>query len=300
MPSSYDQLHDQYWQTSTPKAGTRYERLVAFVFKALNSKSQVVHDIKLIGASNVKHQIDVTITDGQSRKRILVECKDFDVSSNKVGLSIIRDFSAVVDDTKPDEAIVITCFGFTEDAQKFAKHKGIKLAVLREFLSPDWDGRVKRICVTMHIMHITEPKVSLRLSDQTHIEKLQHDMAKEGMSGLGIWKGQPVYLNLNDERIQINEFVERKSNGHPRDIPGPVTLDVPLSGSTIEVNSCGGIPIEAMILEFEVVHADEYFEVSSNKIARLLIEGFDGKDIIIFEEDLKRLTIDENTGEVNV
>lgn len=300
MPSSYDQLHDQYWQTATPKAGTRYERLVAFVFKALNTNRQVVHDIKLIGASDVKHQIDVTITDGQARKRILVECKDFDVSSDKVGLSIIRDFSAVVDDIKPDEAIVITCVGFTQDAQKFAKHKGIKLAVLREFQSSDWDGRIKRICVTMHIMHISEPKVSLKLSDQAHIDKLQRDMAKEGMSGLGIWKGQPIYLNLNAERIQINEFVERKSNEYPRDVPGPVTLEIPLSGNTIEVGSHGGIPIEAMILQFEVLHADEYFEVASNKIARLILEGFEGKDIIVYEEDLKRLSIDESTGEVNV
>ncbi len=299
MPSSYDQLHDQYWQTPTTKAGTRYERLVAFVYKALNKKSRVVHDIKLIGASDVKHQIDVTITDGQARKRILVECKDFDVSSNKVGLSIIRDFSAVVDDANPDEAIVITCVGFTQEAQKFAKYKGIKLAVLREIQSSDWDGRVKRICVTMHIMHITEPEVFFMLSDQTHRDKLQHDMAKEGMSGLGIWKGQPIYLNLNNERIQINEFIERKSNEYPRDTPGPVKLDIPLSGNTIEVNSCGGIPIEAMILEFEVTRTEEYFNVASNKIARLLLEGFDGKDIIIFEEDLKRLSIDENTGEVN-
>lgn len=168
--------------------------MVAFVFKALNTKRQVVHDIKLIGASDVKHQIDVTITEGQARKRILVECKDFDVSSNKVGLSIIRDFSAVVDDIKPDEAIVITCVGFTQEAQKFSKHKGIKLAVLREFQFSDWDGRIKRIRGTMQIMHISEPRVFLKMSDQAHIDTLQHDMAKEGMSGLGIWKGQPIYL----------------------------------------------------------------------------------------------------------
>lgn len=300
MPSSYDQLHDQYWQTSTPKAGTRYERLVAFVFKALNTSRQVVHDIKLIGSSDVKHQIDVTINEGKTQKRILVECKDFDVSSNKVGLSIIRDFASVVDDIKPDEAIVITCVGFTADSQKFAKHKGIKLAVLREFQSADMEGRIRKICVTMHIMLITEPKVALKLSEQANIDKLQHDMAKAGMSGLEIWKGQPIYLNLADERIQINEFVERKSNEHPRNIPGPVVLEIPLTESTIEVESSGGIPIDAMILEFEVVHADQYFEVASNKIARLILEGFDGKDIIIFKEDLMRLSINEETGEVNV
>ncbi|MBU2752156.1 restriction endonuclease [Acidithiobacillus thiooxidans] len=300
MPSSYDQLHDQYWQTSTPKAGTRYERLVAFVFKALNTSRQVVHDIKLIGASDVKHQIDVTINEGQSQKRILVECKDFDVSSDKVGLSIIRDFASVVDDIRPDEAIVITCVGFTADAQKFAKHKGIKLAVLREFQSIDWEGRIRKICVTMHIMHITEPKITLKLTDQANMDKLQHDMAKAGMSGLGISKGQPIYLNLADERIQINEFVERKSNEHPRNTPGPVVLTIPLTGSTIEVESSGGIPIDAMMLQFDVAHADQYVEVASNKIARLLLEGFEGKDIILFEEDLKRLSINDETGEVNV
>ncbi|WP_215866397.1 hypothetical protein, partial [Acidithiobacillus thiooxidans] len=70
-----------------------------------------------------------------------------------------------VDDIRPDEAIVITCVGFTADAQKFAKHKGIKLAVLREFQSTDWEGRIRKICVTMHIMHITEPKITLKLTD---------------------------------------------------------------------------------------------------------------------------------------
>jgi hypothetical protein len=300
MPSNYDRLYDQYWTTSTPKAGTRYERLVAFVLKALDLKREVLHDIKLVGDSTVKHQIDVTFTDGAAKRRILVECKDFDVSSNKVGLGIIRDFSAVVDDTKPDEAIVITCVGFTADAQKFAKHKGIKLAVLREFRDEDWNGRIKTIHVTMQIMHITEPRVSLALTEQAHIDKLQRDMAAENMSSLCIWKGQPVFLNLNGERVQINEFIEKKANEYPRKRPGPVVLKVPLAGGTIEVKSCGGIPLEELVLEFEVLHADEHFDVTSNKIARLLLEGFEGKDLIVYEEDLKRLSIDESTGEIIV
>lgn len=300
MSSTYDQFHDQYWQTTTPKAGTRYERLVAFVFKSLNVQSRVVHDIKLIGDSDVKHQIDVTIEDGQKRRQILIECKDFDVSSSKVGLSIMRDFSAVVDDVKPEEAIVITCVGFTKDAQKFAKHKGIKLAILREFQPTDWDGRIKNICFTMHIMHISEPRVSLMLADQKHVDRLQSEMTKAGLSGFGIWKGQPIYLNLPNERIQINEFIKKKANEHPRDIPGPVKLVVPLAGSTIDVTSSGGIPIEALNLEFEVLHSDEYFEMASNKIARLLLEGFEGQDMVVFEEDLKRLSINDETGEVYV
>lgn len=298
MASTYDRLYDQYWTTSSPKAGTRYERLVAFVLKALDLRREVLHDIKLIGDSTVKHQIDVTVADGNAKKRILVECKDFDISADKVGLGIIRDFSAVVDDTRPDEAIVITCVGFTADAQKFAKHKGIKLAVLREFKTEDWSGRIKTIHVTMRIMHITEPRVTLGLSEQAHIDKLQTDMVAEGMSSFGLQKGQPIYLNFDGERIQINEFLEKKLNEYSREQPGPVVLKVPLSGGTIEVKSRGSIPIQGIILEFEVLHADEHFEVTSNKIARLLLEGFEGKDLIVYEEDLKRLSIDESTGEI--
>ncbi|WP_185735675.1 restriction endonuclease [Pandoraea apista] len=298
MASAYDRLHDQYWTSATPKAGTRYERLVAFVLKALDLRREVLHDIKLIGDSTVKHQIDVTVADGTLKKRILVECKDFDISSNKVGLGIIRDFSAVVDDIKPDEAIVITCVGFTADAQKFAKHKNIKLAVLREFNTEDWNGRVKTIGVTMRIMHITEPRVSLSLSEQAHLDKLQQDMAAEGLSSSGIWKGQPIYLNFDGERTQINEFVEKKANEYPREQTGPVVVKIPLAGGTIEVKSLGGVPIDEVVLEFEVLHTDESFEVTSNKIARLLLEGFEGKDLIVYEEDLTRLSIDESTGEI--
>ncbi|MGZ5030529.1 MAG: restriction endonuclease [Methylobacter sp.] len=300
MSSTYDQIHDQYWHISTPKAGTRYERLAAFVIKSLNVDKRVVHDIKLVGDSDVKHQIDITIDDGRGKKRILIECKDFDISSKKVGLSIIRDFSAVIDDTKPDEAIIITCNGFTKEAKKFAKHKGIKLAVLREFQPSDWKGRMKKIRVTIHIMDITEPRVSLMLPDQVHINKFQNDMAKAGMEDIKISEDQPVYLNLKDQRIQINDFIKQKSDEKPRNTPGPVQLKIPLTGSSIEIDSFGNIPIDGMIIDYEVMDSDEYFEVASNKIARLILSGFNGRDMVIFEDNLKCLFINNETGEVYV
>ncbi len=46
--SGYDELHDKYHKTLTTKSGTRYERLAAVVFKALDERHIVIHDLKLV------------------------------------------------------------------------------------------------------------------------------------------------------------------------------------------------------------------------------------------------------------
>ena len=71
--SSYDELHDRYERISTTKAGTRYERLAALVFKCLNDRHIVIHDLKLLGETGVAHQIDVQIeVDGRPRHLLVV------------------------------------------------------------------------------------------------------------------------------------------------------------------------------------------------------------------------------------
>ena len=68
--SKYDALHDKYHTAATRKAGNKYERLAALVFKVLEEKNTVIHDIKLTGSDpDVKHQIDVTVERNDGRKR---------------------------------------------------------------------------------------------------------------------------------------------------------------------------------------------------------------------------------------
>lgn len=294
--SNYDSIHDEYWESDIRKSGTRYERLTAFVFKALKNQNTVIHDIKLSGASQVKHQIDVTVGTKNQKKRVLIECKDFDISGKKVGLGIIRDFWGVVDDIHPDEAIVITCTNFTKNARKYAKSKGIKLAILREFQESDWKGRIKTIQFTMKVLGITEPKVSMNFLDQSQLDKFSKDLTDSGISGQGIMKGMPVYLTVDNKRIQLNTYVEKLWNDHPRDNPGPVQLKVDMSDKSIEVEKRGPVKLESFFINFEVVHSEEYFEVTSDKVAKLLISDLSDTDVIIFEDDLKSMKIDEKTG----
>jgi len=167
--SRYDDLHDRYQQIRTTKRGTRYERLAAVVFGALERGGIVIHDLDVIGAdTEVAHQIDIHVETGGVPKRLIVECKDFDVSRDPVGLDIVRSFWGVVDDVHPDEAWIITCNGFTAAARHYAKGKGIKLATLRTFADSDWENRIRTIVGTIMIENIQgdKPDVRIKMDDQ--------------------------------------------------------------------------------------------------------------------------------------
>jgi len=167
--SRCDDLHDKYLKIRTTNAGTRYERLAAFVFKALEDQHVVIHDMRLTGDDpDVKHQIDVTVEIEGVRRRIAIECKDFDTSGQKVGLDVVRKFRSVIEDTKVDQGIVITCNGFTEGAQKYARSKGIKLAILRLFEQRDMDGRIAKIMVGVVVQQPANPRATLVIAEDEH------------------------------------------------------------------------------------------------------------------------------------
>jgi hypothetical protein len=180
-------MHDRYHAILTTKAGTRYERLAALVFKILEDRNVVIHDLKLIGDSSVPHQIDVSIAIDGKQRRVIIECKDFDLSGQKVGLDILRGFRSVIEDTKAKEGIVLTCNGYTKDAQKYAKAKNIKLAVLREIQDDDLGGLIQTIIVTLHIQSNKNHATTVSMSQASH------DVFAAETAGLGIHGGIHSY-----------------------------------------------------------------------------------------------------------
>lgn len=155
MGSEFDRIHDLYDSIDTVKAGARYERLAGVVFAAMERDGIVIVDRRLRGSiSSVAHQIDVVVEKLGKRQHMLIECKDYDISGDAVGLAVVRDFQSVVADLKPDIAWIISCNRFTRDARQFAKAFGIKLATLRAFLSSDWTNRIHTIIAGIHHQHV--------------------------------------------------------------------------------------------------------------------------------------------------
>jgi len=297
--SRYDELHDKYHRIATTKAGTRYERLAALVFKALEAQHAVIHDLKLTGEDpEVLHQIDVTVEIGDSSKRLIIECKDFDISGAKVGLDIVRNFRSVVEDTKAEEAIVISCNGFTEDAQKYARSKNIKLAVLRVFEESDQDGRIKRIIVGLTVAEPKNPRVMPHLHEPEG-HRLKTELAKIGLT-LGIQIDDPVYVTRGNEKQHINTYLTAHMNDamHPGG-PKALRIAIPADGWQIQVDGNTPIPFQGVVIEFEVDEESVTFDVVSQRVAELILSGFGSGDVIIFGDQIERLVVDPETGQVS-
>lgn len=297
--STYARLHREYWQNDSSQPGTRYAMLLAFLTHALHSSRRIIDDIRLVGPDKLKHQVQLQLRTGMEHRTVLIECKEFDLSNQQLGLGMVEEFARSVEASAPDEAIVISCLGFTPEAQKFAKQHGIKLADIREFQAADTFGKNTGATVhRLHDVHVTEPVISLQLRNADDIEKLHFDMKQAGMSGFGLWKGEPVYLNMPEGRVQFNDFVDLKTSIYRSRTRGPVTLNIPFSDTTIEVNSAGPIPVQSLKLEFEVMRSIEYYETIANKIVQVVVEGFEERDMIVFNHSITRLSINAQTGDL--
>ena len=197
-PTEFDLIYDRLVAEEKLKKGSKYERLAAIAFAALERQT-TIHDLRLRGSSGVRHQIDVTV--GPERSRLLIECKEYE---SKIGLGIVRDFFGVVEDVRPDRAFVVTTVGYTRPAKRYAKAKGIQLTLLRKVEPQDLQGRVQRIHITLKMTGL----------DVTGME-WEADPADPGAQAAADRPGQSVMAaeaGLVDPAgifTPLNEFIQR-------------------------------------------------------------------------------------------
>ena len=139
--------------TQTKNKNTEYEQFTRKVFAGLSSQKRVktiklLHNVKLLGNSGTRHQIDVYWEyekDGQLRK-VAIECKNY---SKNVPIGKVRDFYGVIDDIDDLQGIMITRKGFQDGAKKYALSKGIHLKELRSPIGEE--SLAGRIITDFHI-----------------------------------------------------------------------------------------------------------------------------------------------------
>jgi Restriction endonuclease len=296
--SHYDELHDRYHAILTTKAGTRYERLAALVFKTLAERNVVIHDLKLLGDSTIAHQIDVSIDADSKRRRVLIECKDFDVSGEKVGLDVLRSFRSVLEDTKVHEGIVITCVGFTRDAKLYAKSKGIKLAVLRKIEDRDLEGFIQSVNVQLHIQSNRDHATTIHMPQQSH-DQFVAECARLGIAGRSISLLDPVFVVTAESRLQFTAFLNQEvdTKRAARVEGNRWEVKSPADGAVLQVGDNGvRIPFDMIVTSYrsdiKTIH------MNIHPIAELIVSGLGDDDIYIYDEHIKRRKIDATTGEI--
>jgi hypothetical protein len=209
MSQMIDLVYDRLVAEEKLKSGSKYERLAAIVFRALTGNT-TVHDLRLRGESGVAHQIDAVV--GRDSRRILIEAKDYD---KPVGLAIVRDFSAVAADIRPDDAYIVTTERFTRDAVKFAKAKGIRLAVLRPLRDEDWENLVRRVRLTIRMTTLTGPP---NVTWQLHPD----DVAKigDGDGALGLTDINAIELGYaNGRREPFKSILDQQLKEESQSVP---------------------------------------------------------------------------------
>ena len=296
--SRYDELHDKYKSIMSTKKGTRYERLAAVVFSALDRKHITIHDLKVFGKeSGAAHQIDVHIECNGHPKRILIECKDFDVSGASVGLPVVRNFWGVVDDVHPDEAWIITCNGFTRDARKFAKAKGIRLATLRLFAESDWDNRIRTIVTTISVINVGRDRPDMRIQmDDANAERFKTDLAA----------AYPLGVNEHNDRTELFDGELIRSWSQMSKQLGDAFDAASDEKEVVEAKVCDGwvsasggerFTIMGYRLALPVSRVSVQMTITVNvagALPALVLNDEDGVDFILWDDTLRAYQIDEN------
>lgn len=297
LRSKYDELHDQFYSITTTKKGTRYERLTAFIFKELDESNCVIHDIKLIGESDVPHQIDVLVESDNKKKKILVECKDFDIGQKNVGISIIRDFNGVVSDVNPDEAFVVSTCGFSTYAKKYAKHHNIKLLVIRKFTDEDWQNRIGSINVNFYIITAGEPQVDIYV-DEKNKDFFNREMNNLGFDARGISEDLPMFVEIYGQKKTFFSFLNELMLKNLPWQPESVSLSVSFSDKKLLIND-NEVPIKGLKINFEAIIDSDSMTILANSIATMILSGFEENDLVITDKPFKNYLIDPETGEVS-
>ena len=113
---------------------TEYERFTQEIYQQLVDSdvvkaTTVQHNVKLIGRSGQKHQIDVywEYEIAGNMHKVAIECKNYNKS---VPLSVVQGFKGVLDDLNGVNGIIVTKKGFQIGAKQYAKEWGISLKEL--------------------------------------------------------------------------------------------------------------------------------------------------------------------------
>lgn len=297
MSEQIEHIYDRLIAEEKLKSGTKYERLAALVFQILERGLFIVHDVVLKGpGKEAEHQIDVSATDSSGRRRrIIVEARD---RKERVGLGQVRDFFGVVHQLAPDYAWIVSVTGFTEDAVKYARDEGIRLAVLRP-ADADEDDRIKAIHIRMAMRALGTPTITTWIAkDDEERARLQSAIAgREGKVLLADAGAESFFDEAGNRVASMQEVLTPIFNGLQLDLgenegtyefEGTQYFDLlgvraAIKGFTYRVELTEGIR------EFTVGNASSVAELIFRSVEGTVPEGIDR---VIYDTDLTGLTFD--------
>jgi hypothetical protein len=299
MSEQIERIYDRLIADEKLKSGTKYERVAALVFQALDRSALVVHDVVLSGpGKEAEHQIDVhAVNQAGTPRRVIVETRD---RKEPVNLDQVRSFFGVVHQIDPDCSWLVSPTGFTEDAEKFARDEGIGLALLRP-ARPDEDNRIKSIHFRLVMHAMGTPTITQFIpagdDERARLQKLLRER-----------EGETVRVASDQEHFY-------DANGRPlgtlQELLTPIfeSLELEIGENegehafdSITYLDIAGVraAVRGFAYKVELGEAVNEFTVGNDEsVAELIFRSVEGTvaeliDRVVYDTDLKGLTLDSD------
>jgi hypothetical protein len=130
---------------------------------------------------------------------------------------------------------------------------------------------------------------------QRYLTELASVGADSGIHGI-----HPVFFVRGSERCQFNVFVEQRAQDALMRTRKRAEITILPEGWSIQVNNNPPLRFDRIVIGFDIDELQFSIYVTSHRIAELILSGFGAADLIIFGDQIERLAIDPDTGEVKL
>ena len=253
---------------------------------------EVMHNVKLIGKSGQKHQIDVywEYQYDNTIFKIAIECKNY---NHTVSIGKVRDFFGVLYDLEEVKGIMVTKKGYQEGAKKYGEFYGIDLMELRE--PEDGEAIVAETTLTIDC----SVRHRLFLIDEDWAK--EHDLNIQSYKQRLDWLCSPVcgkWINATHIPLTTKEDKIRNSEGKiivdirklEDELPKKSKHDdgyvYPFENAYVKTE-CGDIKIKEVKFEYES-HTDiKQFEFDAQNITKAILKNAINKEVLFVEKKLR-------------
>ena len=246
---------------------------------------EVRHNVKLMGKSGQKHQIDVywEYQYDNTTFKIVIECKNY---NHTVSIGKVRDFFWVLYDLEDVKGIMVTKKGYQEGAKKFGAHYGIDLMELRE---PE-EGEAIVAETTLTIDSSARHRLFLVDEDWAKAHDFNIQLYKKRLDCLSFSPSSNKWINsthiplttkenkIRNAKDEIIADIQKLEEELPENCQQNKDYIFPFDDAFIKTD-CGNIKIKEIKFEYENHTEMKQFKIDAQNITKAILKNTISKEV---------------------
>ena len=251
--------------------GTEYELLVKYVYELLYRHEgieniDIRHNVKLIGAGGVAHQIDIywEFKHAGTVYKTAIECKDY---KNPVSMDKISAFHSVLEDLGGVVGIFAAKNGFQSGAIKLAKQYGITPVEIRRPNDMDWEGKIRNIHIDINYQYASNLKIRVDVDGK---------WAKEnGITGFSMPLTDPNFIVIDDIDNNDTQTLAELTKPLNADIPGKGNIKQHIYTNAFLINKMTEerYKILKLTFEYDVNVYTDFLDIYGDKVVSAIVKN---------------------------